>query len=86
MQITTYTDLFEDEVAEILRELTSTNTSISYKTYTYKPACTICDDGIYTSGKGYFTEYYNGKYTGNHVGTGYLIRVLAHTTFTVKEV
>lgn len=81
-----YSDLFEDEVAEILREISSVNTRILYGIYTYTPACMICEDGIYTSDKGYFTEYCNGKRTGNHVGTGYLIMSLAHATFTLKEV
>ena len=51
----------------------------------FYPAAAICEDGIYTSGDGMYTEYLDGKRTGNHVGRKYLIDCLAHKTFTVIE-
>lgn len=85
MKTITYQDLFEDEIAEILRNLPHNSVIERNDVYTYRPASMICEDGIYTSGKGSFTEYMYGKRTGNHVGMAYLTGVLSHTTFTVKE-
>ena len=85
MKRTIYSNLFEDEVAELLRELPHNNAIEPNDMYTYYPASMICEDGIYTSGKDSFTEYMYGKRTGNHVGTAYLIDKLAHTTFVVRE-
>ena len=79
----TYTDLFEDEVAEILTHLPFRSTVIMDAHHEFYPASMICEDGVYTSGDGMYTEYFNGKRTGNHVGRKYLIDNLAHKTFTV---
>ena len=83
MEQTTYTDLFEDEVAEVLRGLPFSSTIIMDAHSEFYPAAGICEDGIYSSGEGSYTEFWNGKRTGNHVGRKYLIDRLAHKTFTV---
>ena len=44
----------------------------------------ICEDGIYTSGNGYFTEYLNGQRTGSHRGSESLIRYLTGEEFTIN--
>lgn len=84
MKTVTYSDLFEDEIAEAIRDHPLTDTFIFIDRYMFSPACMICDDGIYTSGAGYFTEYLDGKRTGNHIRAASLIRALAHRTFTIK--
>lgn len=83
MKRTTYADLFEDEVAEILRDLPFRSTIIMDSRHEFCPAAGICEDGVYSSGAGLFTEYLDGKRTGNHVGRRYLIDALAHKTFTI---
>ena len=77
---TVYTDLFEDEVADLLRE--NPTASVECGNYTYSPSAMICEDGIYTSGKSYYTEYFLGKRTGDHIHTSGLInRILPHKEF-----
>ena len=83
MNKTIYADLFEDEVAEVLRDLPFSSTIIMDAHHEFYPAAGICEDGIYTSGTGMYTEFFNGKRTGSHVGRQYLIDHLAHTTFAV---
>lgn len=85
MSQTVYSDLFEDEVSAILRSFPIDKIVIMDSHHEYYPACTICEDGIYTSGKGLFTEYLDGKRTGNHVGLQYFINALAHKTFSIIE-
>ena len=80
----TYSGLFEDEVAEILRLLPFRG-SVNIGFYTYYPAGMICEDGIYTSGKGYFSEYLNGQRTGSHVARETLIRKLTGAEFTITR-
>lgn len=82
MDRTTYSDLFEDEVAEILRCLPFNSTVIMDAHHEFYPASMICEDGIYTSGSGMYAQYIDGKRTG-HVGQKHLIDRLAHETFTV---
>ena len=84
MKTVTCSDLFEDEIAEVLREHPQHDTFIFIDRYMFTPACMICDDGIYTSGAGYFTEHLDGKRTGNHIRAAGLIQALAHRTFTIK--
>jgi hypothetical protein len=84
MKTVTCSDLFEDEIAEVLREYPQHDTLFFSGRYMFSPACMICDDGIYTSGAGYYTEYLDGVRTGNHISTGILIQALAHQTFTIK--
>ena len=77
---TVYDGLFEDEVAELLRE--NQTASVECGNSTYYPACMMCYDGIYVSGEGYYTEYYLGKRTDNHIHIKGLINtVLPHTEF-----
>lgn len=85
MKRTTYTDLFEDEVAEILRNLPHGTMVIMDAWHEFYPASMICEDGVYTSGAGMFTEYFRGKRTGHYVNQKYLIDTLSHKTFTVVE-
>jgi len=82
MKTVTYTDLYEDWIAEILRELPH-NSVVEDGYYSFYPACAVCEDGIYSSGSGLYSVYINGKRTGSHVGKKYLIDRLAHKTFTV---
>ena len=84
MKTITYSDLFEDEVAEVLRDHPLQNTIIFIDRYMFCPANMICEDGIYTSGAGYFSEYLNGIRTGNHINAKAFPHVLAHRLFTVK--
>ena len=79
----TYSGLFEDEIAEILRSLPLGRTVISDALHTWYPAAGVYEDGIVTSGSGLFSEYFLGKRTGNHIGCTGLIRCLAHEEFTV---
>ena len=83
MERTTYSDLFEDEVSEILRNLPFHSTVIMDAHHEFYPAAMICEDGVYTSGENMYTEYMDGKRTGGHVGKKYLIDNLAHKTFTI---
>ena len=79
---TTYKGLFEDEVAAILRSLPFTG-SVRIGFYSFYPAGMICEDGIYTSGNGYFSEYLNGQRTGSHRSLESLIRELTGEEFTI---
>lgn len=83
MERTTYSDLFEDEVAEILHDLPFDSTIIMTSHQEFYPAAAVYEDGITTSGQGLYTEFFNWKRTGSHVGKKYLIDNLAHKTFTV---
>lgn len=85
MKRTTYSNLFEDEVAEILRPLPFNSAIIMDARHEFYPAAGIDEDGIRSSGKGLYTEFLDGKRTGNHVAMQYLIAHLAHKTFTVIE-
>lgn len=83
MNETIYTGLFEDEVAEILRYLPARSIIIDNHNEFY-PAAMICEDGIYSSGKGMYTQYINGKKAGV-VNQAYLINYLSHKTFSVAR-
>ena len=85
MKRTTYTELFEDEVWEILRILPFRSTIIMDARHEFYPAAGVDEDGIRSSGKGLYTESLDGKRTGGHVTMQYLIDHLAHKTFTVIE-
>ncbi len=82
MSKTTYTDLFEDEVAEVLRDATRSGGIILEGCNEWYPAHMINEDGIYSSGSGMFTQYINGTRCG-YVSASYLISLLAHKPFTV---
>lgn len=84
MKTVTYSDMFEDEIAEVLRDRPLAGTFIFIDRYMFSPACMICEDGIYTSGSGLFSEYLNGIRTGNHISVAGLAQALAHRTFTIK--
>ena len=81
MNETIYADLFEDEVAEILRYLPARSV-ITDSHNEFIPAAMICEDGIYSSGEGMFTQYIDGKKAGT-VNQAYLIDYLSHKTFAV---
>ena len=81
MNETIYADLFEDEVAEILRYLPARSV-ITDNHNEFLPASMICEDGIYSSGEGMFTQYIDGKKAGA-VNEAYLIDYLSHKTFAV---
>lgn len=82
MSKTTYTDLFEDEVAEVLRD-TARSSGIILEGYNeWYPARMVNEDGIYSSGSDMFTQYINGTRCG-YVSASYLISLLAHKRFTV---
>lgn len=82
MKSETYTDLFEDEIAEVLRSHPDLN-AITDAHREFYPARMICEDGVYTSGSGLFSVYMDGKRTGSHVSAQYIASALAHETFRV---
>ena len=81
MTVKKYADLFEDEISELLRSMEH-NQTIEYGTHEYKRSGMIAEDGIYTNGSGYFTEYFNGHRSGT-VNAGYLVTALFHKEFTI---
>lgn len=81
---TVYKDLFEDEIAELLREHPNASITCGYGHYT--PGGAIYEDGIVTSGAGTYCEFWNGKRTGGHVPLERLIKhILPHQEFTLYE-
>ena len=78
-----YTDLFEDEIADVLRSLRNGD-SITTDNAEYYPAHMMDEDGVYTSGNSAFTVYIRGRRCG-YVNARYLINALAHTTFEIKK-
>ena len=81
MKTYSFSDLFEDEVAEVIRSA-GHRSRIACGLFSWAPACMMCEDGIYTSGTGYMVEYIQGRRTA-YVGIGSVIRRLAHEYFTV---
>lgn len=84
MKTARFSGLFEDEVSEELRNA-GPGAVIRSGPRSWRPACMLCDDGVYTSGSGYYVEYTDGSRSGI-VDTGYLIRSLSHTAFEIMEV
>lgn len=76
--------LFEDEVSEELRNA-GPGAVIRSGPRSWRPACMLCDDGVYTSGSGYYVEYTDGSRSGI-VCAGSLVRRLSHTEFVIVEV
>lgn len=75
-------DLFPDEVAEEIRDA-GPDAVIRSGFSVYHPARMQCEDGIYTSGAGLYTEYINGRRAGT-VGIPFLCNHLAHKTFSIR--
>lgn len=72
-----YSNLFPDEIAEILRELPDGARIEKAFSVSYRPCSGVLyDDGIISSGAGYFTEYIAGQRVGI-VSAGYLLQALA---------
>ena len=80
---TIYADMWEDWIAEILREA-GRDCVIRFENHEYRPACMRCEDGIYTSGAGYYIDYFYGVRSG-YVAREYLIAALAHKEFSITE-
>lgn len=82
--INRFSDLFEDEVADALRSAVH-GSVIRSGLYSWRQAHTLCEDGVYSSGTGYYVEYIDGRRSGI-VGAGSLIRRLSHADFEIMEV
>ena len=78
-----YSGLFEDEVSDVIRA--SAPCVIRSGCYSWQPAHALYEDGILSSGAGYFAEYINGRRSGI-VSAGYIINLLSHHDFTISEV
>lgn len=79
---TVYNDLFEDEVADVLRSA-GPDAVIERGPLQWHAARAIDEDGIISPGNGMYIEYYNGRRSA-YLNTAYLIARLTHTEFTVK--
>ena len=79
-----YAGLFEDEVAELLRSAAPGAVNV-WRPVSWSMAHTLAEDGIYTSGAGYVTEYINGIRSGIRSAAS-LVSRLAHTDFEIMEV
>lgn len=79
-----YTGLFEDEVADVLRSAGPAAVIISGP-FTWYPSSMLAEDGAYTSGSGYVTEYINGIRSGIWSRSA-LVSRLAHIDFEIVEV
>lgn len=77
-----YADLFEDEVAEVLRDIPGTGAVVMDAHREFYPARMMCEDGTYSPGNNMFTEYLDGRRSGQ-VNTRYMIAALTHKTFRV---
>ena len=78
-----YTGLFEDEVADVFRSAAPGAVIVSGP-FSWSMAHMLADDGIYTSGAGYVTEYINGARSGIRSADS-LVSRLAHTDFEIME-
>lgn len=78
-----YNGLFEDEVSEVIREANQEHT-ITHGFFSYSPAHTIDEDGIYSSGKDLYTMRIDGRRAG-YIHRARLIDRLAHETFEIWE-
>ena len=76
-----YTGLFEDEIAELLRDMQHDDVIIIRGTL-YRPACAICDDGINTAGADYFLEI-DAHGSRSHVSRSDVVNRLAHSEFSI---
>lgn len=74
-------DLFDDEVAEILRS--APDAVIRRDCVVWEPSHMLNDDGIYSDGTGYYTEYIHGRRSAV-VPLRFLIHSLAHTEFSME--
>ena len=83
MTETIYTGLFEDEVADVLRSA-GPGAVVRSGFYSWHPSGMICEDGLYSSGAGYYTVFIAGRRAGYHDHVKYLQRRLAHKEFTVE--
>ena len=84
MKACNYSGLFEDEVADALRSA-GPGSVIRSGLYSWRQAHTLCEDGVYSSGAGYYVEYIDGRRSGI-VGAGSLVRRLSHADFEIMEV
>ena len=84
MKTNHFPGLFEDEVADALRSA-GPGSVIRSGLYSWRQAHTLCEDGVYSSGAGYYVEYIDGRRSGI-VGAGSLVRRLSHTEFVIVEV
>ena len=79
-----YTGLFEDEVADVLRSA-GPDVVIMSGPFSWHRSGMLVEDGVYTSGAGYVTEYIDGASSGT-VHRSRLVSRLAHTDFDIMEV
>lgn len=82
-----YKGLFEDEIAELLRELEDNAyivTGLHFET-AYIKIHTLYEDGIISTVNDYYIHYINGKQCG-FVGIGSVINSLAHNEFYIETI
>lgn len=84
MATKTFYGLFEDEVADVLRSA-GPDAVIMAGAFTWYPSGMLAEDGAYTSGSGYVTEYINGIRSGIWSRSA-LVSRLAHIDFEIVEV
>lgn len=84
MKTDRFSDLFEDEVSDVLRSA-GPGAVIMAGAFTWYPSGMLAEDGIYTSGSGYVTEYIDGRRSGIR-SAAFLVSRLAHTDFEIMEV
>ena len=83
MKISEYKDLFEDEVAEILRELPD-DSCIKCSPFSYfKKLGALYEDGLVQSTNGQYYNKYCGRESYGYIHRNQLISVLSHSTFSV---
>lgn len=84
MKTARFTGLFEDEVSDVLRSA-GPGAVIMAGAFTWYPSGMLAEDGAYTSGSGYVTEYINGIRSGIWSRSA-LVSRLAHIDFEIVEV
>ena len=84
MKTARFSGLFEEEVSDLLRSAAPGAVIVSGP-FSWSMAHTLAEDGIYTSGAGYVTEYINGARSGI-CSAAFLVSRLAHTDFEIMEV
>ena len=80
-----YSDLFEDEASELLRELTIEEYIMASPSVSYRKAAAVNEDGLTASGCGLFRQYLNGTPSGVY-NTKYMIGILSHSEFSISQI
>ena len=84
MKTARFSGLFEDEASDVLRSA-GPGAVIMAGAFTWHPSGMLAEDGVYTSGSGYVTEYIDGRRSGIRSAAS-LVSRLAHTDFEIMEV